>query len=208
MINKHDNWIPDHVHHPPAKMLFIILAMIAAALLGVGQATPPNLINIARDDVSITSDPITAGRPSTDTQNQQKNPNLTQIICQPQMYLEARKDFTKQSIDDLRSKNHAITLGANTNHGNCTRVSCEYASAIYVCNDNGHDVEVELGTVADYAQAVVDDPRKECNWHVEHYKHGKDAADLTWGQAFDVNGWLVWPSPLNTRTHPPSTLGW
>lgn len=113
------------------------------------------------------------------------------------MFREARKDFTQGNIAYLRRKadRPPITLGANTNGKHCTRVSCQYASGIYVCNDNDHDVQVALGTVADYAQAVLDDPRKECNWHEEYYEGGGDAEDVTWGQAFDANGWYVLVPP-------------
>lgn len=109
------------------------------------------------------------------------------------MFREARKDFTQGNIAYLRRKadRPPITLGANTNGEDCTRVSCQYASGIYVCNDNDHDVQVALGTLADYAQAVLDDPREECNWHEEYYEGGGDAEDVTWGQAFDVGGWYV-----------------
>lgn len=110
------------------------------------------------------------------------------------MFREARKDFTLQNIDYLRPKDHGgpgAYLGALTNGKNCQRMSCQYASGIYVCNDNDYAINVLFTTLADYAQAVVDDPRKECNWHEDHYEGGKDGEDLTWGQAFDANGWLV-----------------
>lgn len=124
----------------------------------------------------------------------QKNPNLTHIICKPQMFKEARKDFTLQNEEYLRGLNNGgvgAYLGANTNGDRCQRMSCEYASGIYVCNDNDRAINVPFDTLADYAQAVVDDPREECNWHEEHYQGGTDGEDVTWGQAFDANGWSV-----------------
>ncbi|KAK2611820.1 hypothetical protein N8I77_005143 [Diaporthe amygdali] len=151
-------------------MLFTILTLLAAALLGMAQAAPSTAVQLARDD--------------------QKNANLTHIICQPQMFLEARADFTDNGIKYLRNKNTADPLfGPKTNGKHCTRVSCEYASGIYVCNDNDFGVRVPLDTLADYAQAVRDDPDKRCNYHVKQYKGGKDDEDVTWGQAFDANGW-------------------
>lgn len=118
------------------------------------------------------------------------------------MFREARKDFTLENIDYLSGKDHGgpgAYLGALTNGKNCQRMSCQYASGIYVCNDNDHAVNVPFATLAAYAQAVADDPRKECNWHKDHYEGGTDGQDLTWGQAFDANGWLVFGSPPRRR---------
>ncbi|KAG6354221.1 hypothetical protein INS49_004825 [Diaporthe citri] len=151
-------------------MLFIIFTLITATatFLGFGQATLSTAVNLARDD---------------------KNPNLTHIICKPQMSREARKDFTLQNIEYLGGLDHGgpdhggpgAYLGAHTNGKNCERMSCQYGSGTYVCNDGDGDLNVLYATLAAYAQAVVDDPRKECNWHEEHYEGGKDGADLTLG---------------------------
>ncbi|KAL1854416.1 hypothetical protein Daus18300_011435 [Diaporthe australafricana] len=152
-------------------MLFIILTLIAATLLGLGQAVPSTNINLARDD---------------------KNPNLTHIICQPQMFLEARRDFTDQNIKYLHDKEKGPAyLGPNTTGKQCTRVSCQYASGIYACNDNDHAVQVPLDTLADYAQAVREDTDTRCNYLVKNYKKGKLDKWVSWGQAFDINGWNV-----------------
>lgn len=129
------------------------------------------------------------------TTTKQTNPNLTKIICQPQMYVEARKDHTEEGVSYLRNKPQdplgPPSFGAHTNDGHCTRVSCEYASGIYVCNDNDDAVRVPLGTVADYAQAVLDDPDAGCNFVDKSYEGSGAARPVVWGQAFDVNGWLV-----------------
>lgn len=110
------------------------------------------------------------------------------------MFKEARKDFTLQNEDYLGGLNNGgvgAHLGPHANGDKCERVSCQYGSGIYACNDNDHAVNVPFATLADYAQAVVDDPREACNWHEEHYQGGTDGEDVTWGQAFDKNGWLV-----------------
>ena len=109
------------------------------------------------------------------------------------MYREARKDFTLQNADYLRGKGGCCGayLGANANGKNCQRMSCQYGSEIYVCNDNDYAINIPWDTLADYAEAVVNDPRKECNWHEDHYEGGTKGQDLTLGQAFDANGWLV-----------------
>lgn len=72
-----------------------------------------------------------------------------------------------------------MSLGANTNGKDCARVSCQYSSAVYACNDNDHAVDVAPGTMADYAQAVLDDTRKECNFHDAHYNGGNLDVDVT-----------------------------
>lgn len=121
------------------------------------------------------------------------------------MFREARKDFTLQNIAYLGDLDHGgpgAYLGAHTNGKNCERMSCQYGSGIYVCNDGDRDINVLYATLAAYAQAVVDDPRKECNWHEEHYEGGTDGADLTWGQAFDANGWLVMGLPFSSSLIP------
>lgn len=108
------------------------------------------------------------------------------------MFLGARADFTDDGIKYLHNKDKGPAyLGPNTNGKHCTRVSCEYASGIYACNDNDHAVQVPLDTLADYAQAVRDDTDTRCNYFVEHYKGGSKDKWVTWGQAFDINGWLV-----------------
>lgn len=137
--------------------------------------------------------------PANKNTPKQKNPNLTHIICKPQMFKEARKDFTLQNEDYLRGLNNGgvgAHLGPHANGDKCERVSCQYGSGIYACNDNDHAVNVPFATLADYAQAVVDDPREACNWHEEHYQGGTDGEDVTWGQAFDKNGWLVGALPF------------
>lgn len=144
--------------------------------------------------ILIGPSPTKTSQSQANKDPKQKNPNLTHIICKPQMFKEARKDFTLQNEEYLRGLNNGgvgAYLGANTNGDKCQRMSCEYASGIYVCNDNDRAINVPFATLADYAQAVVDDPREECNWHEEHYQGGTDGEDVTWGQAFDANGWLV-----------------
>ncbi|KAI3393125.1 hypothetical protein diail_4693 [Diaporthe ilicicola] len=162
-------------------MLFIISTLIAVALLGVGQAAPSPAVN-------LTVDPVI--NQVANLARDDKNPNLTHIICQPQMFVDARTDFTEQNIKYLRGKGSgAPYFGPGTNGKHCTRVSCEYASGIYVCNDNGFGVAVPLATIADYAQAVHDDTDKRCNYFVKNYRGGTDDKWVTWGQAFDANGW-------------------
>lgn len=115
------------------------------------------------------------------------------------MFRKARKDFTQQNITFVGGPSHGrpdVNLPARTNGKNCERMACEYASGIYVCNDADNDIIVPYATLAAYAQAVVDDPREECNWHKDHYAGGTDGQDLTWGQAFDANGWLVFGTLL------------
>lgn len=118
---------------------------------------------------------------------------MTKIICQPQMYREVRTDHTDDGIAYLRGKpqdpNGAPYFGPKTNHGHCTRVSCEYASAIYVCNDDDHGVQIPLGTVADYAQAVLDDDDTRCSFLDMNYEGSGHSKGVVWGQAFDMNGW-------------------
>ena len=108
------------------------------------------------------------------------------------MFREARKDFTQQNEDYLRPLDNGgpgAYLGANANGKSCERVACQYASGVYVCNDNDRAINVPYGTIADYAQAVLDDPSDKCNWRAENYEGGLFDVDVTWGQAFDANGW-------------------
>lgn len=145
-------------------------------------APPPDL------QLAANQHPLTKHRPK------QKNPNLTQIICKPQLYREARRDFTQQNADYLRKITNGgvgAYLGPFTNGNNCQRMACEYASGLYVCNDNLFAINVPWTTLADYAEAVMNDPRQECNYHIDHYEGGHKGQDVTWGQAFDANGWLV-----------------
>ena len=66
-----------------------------------------------------------------------------------------------------------------------------------MCNDNGHGVQTPLGTIADYAQAVLDDPDWRCNFVNGDYGGSGISKDVVWGQVFDVNGWLVFAFSLS-----------
>ena len=115
------------------------------------------------------------------------------------MYREAREDHTRDGITYLRNKPQGPQgppyFAPATNNGHCTRVSCEYASAIYVCNDNEHSgVRIPLATVADYVEAVLGDADERCNFLDKNYEDSGFSKQVVWGQAFDVNDWLVFVS--------------
>ncbi|KAK7733662.1 hypothetical protein SLS53_008128 [Cytospora paraplurivora] len=167
----------------------VIFIAAAIALLGMCQAAPwlEAVQQYSRGDT------IGSGISSGISSSNNNNPNLTKIICRPQMYVEARVDHTNDGIDYLRHKPQD-PLGPpyfppRTNGGHCTRVSCEYASAIYLCNDNDHGVQVPTGTIADYVQAVLDDGGERCHFWDGDYGGTGFSKDVVWGQAFDANGW-------------------
>lgn len=112
------------------------------------------------------------------------------------MYREAREDHTREGMTYLRNKPQDPLgppyFGPGTNDGHCTRVSCEYESAIYVCNDSeDHGVQIPLATVADYVEVVLNDTDKRCNFLDKNYEHSGFKKQVVWGQAFDVNDWSV-----------------
>lgn len=116
------------------------------------------------------------------------------------MYVAVRVDHTDDGISYLRNKPQD-PLGPpyfppHTNNGHCTRVSCEYAAAIYLCNDNDHGVQVPTATIADYAQAVLNDGGYSCHYWDSDFGGSGLEKDVAWGQAFDVNGWLVFLFPF------------
>lgn len=175
------------------------VAFLAAAfaLIGVGHTAPSIMTSLMSpvlppDEVSQTSNLCQRSKTSfmltTTPTPTQRYPSMSQIICRPEMYNRATAVHIQTGISYLRGKgremNHPNLFKALTHYGQCSRVSCSWKSAIYVCNDNPYDIEVPLGTVADYAQALSEHP--EC-----HYKEG--ANYYVWGQAFSKDGWSVCP---------------
>ncbi|KAK0744320.1 hypothetical protein B0T21DRAFT_357602 [Apiosordaria backusii] len=69
------------------------------------------------------------------------------IPYDPAMYTDI-----KEGIDYLRG----LTGTAINDPGKCGRVSCSYNSAIYWCNDNDYQKEVEWGQVADGGKFILD----------------------------------------------------
>lgn len=67
--------------------------------------------------------------------------------------------------------------------GYCSRVSCDYGSSIWWCNDN--DRRKELDSWAEVAEAAVDITR-QCFWTIK-----KDQSLVTGGQIFQPGGWNV-----------------
>lgn len=87
-------------------------------------------------------------------------------------------------IDNL--DNGSVPVAPQPGGGFCNRAFCEGDSndhcntAVYVCNDNGHEIWVPVGAVRGYVQAVLDSRAGGC---VENYD-----PPLVWGQAFDYEG--------------------
>ncbi|KUI66105.1 hypothetical protein VM1G_11430 [Cytospora mali] len=120
-----------------------------------------------------------------------RNPNLTHIICRPPAF---KWGGTVAAIDgvhylhfhDVDPKGHPVFAPNSQNYKRCSRVSCSYGTGIYVCNDNNYGIQIPLLQIADYAQAILDQPK--CNDHLERYRNSQ----TIWGQAFDVNGCSPW----------------
>ncbi|KAK8103046.1 hypothetical protein PG984_016192 [Apiospora sp. TS-2023a] len=72
---------------------------------------------------------------------------------------------------------------------NCELVSCSWASGIYVCNDSNEKwANPTCGTVADYAQAILNDCKSVALVNGEQ---------LTQGELWDDDGWHVYVGHAN-----------
>ncbi|KAK1781361.1 hypothetical protein QBC45DRAFT_65059 [Copromyces sp. CBS 386.78] len=108
-----------------------------------------------RQDFGITDSSVLAA-----TTESASSYEVERVICNVFDY--ARKDATQDGINHLNSVPGAPANGPGP--GNCGRVSCSYASAIYWCNDNPDvkslDSYGSIGWAA--AQFTLDSKDKAC----------------------------------------------
>ena len=74
---------------------------------------------------------------------------------------------------------------------NCQRVSCSWASGIYLCNDSTEKwASPPCATIADYTQEIID----KCQWSApDLFTSDK----LTQGELWDDGGWHVYVGHAN-----------
>jgi hypothetical protein len=103
---------------------------------------------------------------------------MTPPICNIPDYRGASRDRTQSNIEYLQR--HGGECGAAAGPKICTRVACQYSSAIFVCNDNDHAVGPHCSDVVDLAQDILN----SCT-----YRNGRNHE--TQGQEFNTDGWNV-----------------
>ncbi|KAK0121884.1 hypothetical protein ONS95_010162 [Cadophora gregata] len=71
----------------------------------------------------------------------------------PSNWKDASAARIKEGITYLRNFNGICNTGPKA----CVRISCSYNSAIFMCNDNDHRLDLSCAYMASYAQDILDD---------------------------------------------------
>ncbi|KAI0160774.1 hypothetical protein GGR57DRAFT_519663 [Xylariaceae sp. FL1272] len=125
-------------------------------------------------------DPLAQSTTTSTPRDMISSRSFDKTICKVGLNDYAPYVRIEQGIAYLRKLKSKCTNGAGP--GNCGRISCLWASAIYWCNDNDHPVTYDCSHFADYAQYVLDD----C-----HYVFNGGKTLYSWGQAFDTERFNV-----------------
>ncbi|KAJ3548812.1 hypothetical protein NM208_g817 [Fusarium decemcellulare] len=91
----------------------------------------------------------------------------------------AREKAIEEGIKYLRGELGNAPCGLDSGPRVCTRVSCSYDSAIWLCNDNNGPLQVACGQIGDLAQRILSgcpNPQGQfftnANWNVIIGKEG------------------------------------
>ncbi|KAK0119329.1 hypothetical protein ONS95_008171 [Cadophora gregata] len=106
---------------------------------------------------------------------------ITDVNCIPvngQNWNRANQGAIREGIAYLRRGSMACWINPHS----CSRISCSWDSAIYLCNNNNYRFGHPCFQIADYAQAILD----KCQ-----YKKNLWADKEVGGQAWDILNWNV-----------------
>ncbi|PVH69215.1 hypothetical protein DL98DRAFT_626085 [Cadophora sp. DSE1049] len=107
------------------------------------------------------------------------------IAVKGQSWDKARKHYIEDGINYL---NH-VKAWCHAPANSCVRVSCSWRAAIYLCNDNNHEIDTACNYISTFAQDMVD----KCtsyNWR-RVFTSGGYTRWVTGGQEFDTDRFNV-----------------
>ncbi|KAK7917539.1 hypothetical protein PG985_011147 [Apiospora marii] len=98
----------------------------------------------------------------------------------------AWKKYIKDGVNFLRNFKGVCASAPLTTAVDCTRVSCSWASGIYLCNDSaGKWAMPPCSTIADYAEQIMN----KCDWSVPDLL---TSDKMCQGELWDDDDWHVY----------------
>ncbi|KAF4458844.1 hypothetical protein FALBO_14406, partial [Fusarium albosuccineum] len=117
--------------------------------------------NAGKRGASVAHDGSTENDSDPDKYNEERSfekrdtPFTQGLLCDVGGSGAARKKAIEEGIQYLQTRLGNAPCGLDNGPRVCTRVSCSYDSAIWLCNDNSGPLQVACGQVGDLAQRIL-----------------------------------------------------